>query len=139
MITTHPSPEGSAIAAGSLRGRDHALAFRERNRDRLFNKHMFTGHSRRLNMFGMHLVRCCDVNDVDGLIRTQLIDGRVGRPTEFAHEARACIRVWISGCDETNASIGHERRQHEHEGSPKADSANAQRPILHQVSSTGLT
>jgi hypothetical protein len=73
----------------------------------------------------MHLVRRRDVDDVDSLIRTQLCDGRVSVPAEFAQEARACLRIRVGCGNETDAGIGHERRQHEHERPPKADGTEA--------------
>jgi hypothetical protein len=87
---------------------------------------------------GMHLMGRCDVDNLDRLVGTKLLDARIGRRAEVGFELRACLGTGVGAATKPHARIGDERRQHQRERPPKSDDTPAalQRGLRHASSTS---
>ena len=113
--------------AGLLRRLDHALAFGERERHRLFDQHVLAGappRARRARRASGAASRCRPPRRRDR--RTALRPSH--RPARRNPAAKLLARLGarIGGGDQSHARIARERRQHQREGAAEAGDADAQ-------------
>src|SRR5580658_9842499 len=102
--------------AGRFCGIDHGAAVRDRDRERLLDKHVLSGRCRRADMRCMKLMGCCDVDRFDLGVGTELLDSSVNARAKILGKFVARFAPRIGGCEELDAWIEAEGRKHDGEG-----------------------
>ena len=93
------------LNAGVFRGLNHFPAILDRQRHRLFDKHVLSLRGGELDVIDMILVRRGDIDGLDLRVGAKRVCPFVNPGAKFFSETLACIRARIAGCDHRDTGM----------------------------------
>jgi hypothetical protein len=90
---------------------DHPATILERKRHRLFDQDMLAARAGEAGVRGVELMRCCDINDLDRRVGTEVLDTGVGVCAVILRKSFARLGAGIGAGHDFDARVTERRRR----------------------------